>query len=106
MGRPNPYRSDGGLWKRVRKVFLANNPFCAICLRAGRHVKAVVVDHIRPHKGNVDLFLDPSNLQGLCQSCHSGAKQRAEKSGGVAYSREIGRDGWPIDPLHSANKRK
>jgi len=33
--------------------------------------KAVVVDHITPHRGNETLFWDKVNWQGLCLSCHS-----------------------------------
>jgi 5-methylcytosine-specific restriction protein A len=32
---------------------------------------AVHVDHIKPHGGDLALFWDPKNWQGLCGSCHS-----------------------------------
>ncbi|WP_220443877.1 HNH endonuclease [Pararhodobacter zhoushanensis] len=47
----------------------------------------MVVDHIRPHKGDAALFWGPGNLQCLCKACHDTIKQRqdrrAEREGGV-----------------------
>ncbi len=31
---------------------------------------ATVVDHIRPHKGNQELFWDVTNWGALCKRCH------------------------------------
>ena len=31
---------------------------------------ASVVDHIKPHKGDYDLFWDEANHQALCKRCH------------------------------------
>lgn len=61
----------------------------------------LVADHIKPHRGNWELFSDPSNLQCLCDTCHSAAKQQEERLG---YSTAIGADGWPVDDLHPANR--
>jgi hypothetical protein len=33
----------------------------------------------------------------VCKSCHDGAIQSSEELG---YDKEIGQDGWPIDPNH------
>ncbi|TPW30330.1 HNH endonuclease, partial [Martelella alba] len=41
---------------------------------------AVVVDHIRPHRGNDDLFWDRANWQPLCRHCHNSAKQAEERA--------------------------
>ncbi|MDD4570646.1 MAG: HNH endonuclease signature motif containing protein [Tepidanaerobacteraceae bacterium] len=40
------------------------------CLKAKRITPATVVDHIKPHKGDVKLFFDINNLQSLCKTCH------------------------------------
>ena len=40
------------------------------CEQQGRITPATVVDHIVPHKGNLELFWAESNLQALCKSCH------------------------------------
>jgi 5-methylcytosine-specific restriction endonuclease McrA len=84
-------------------MHLSSEPLCRMCSRLGKITPANTVDHISPHKGSWVLFTTPSNLQSLCSSCHSGPKQFIEKRG---YSKEVGRDGWPIDPLHPANKKK
>jgi 5-methylcytosine-specific restriction protein A len=34
------------------------------------------VDHIIPHRGDQRLLFDPSNLQGLCHTCHSAKTAR------------------------------
>lgn len=44
-------------------------------------IEAVIVDHIKPHKGDRTLFFDYDNTQSLCKTCHDGVKQRIEKSG-------------------------
>jgi 5-methylcytosine-specific restriction protein A len=54
----------------IREAFLAAHPLCAECLKHGRESGAVHVDHVKPHKGDADLFL-AGELQALCHSCHS-----------------------------------
>lgn len=63
-------------WRRASKSFLANNPFCVIC--AARPyplsvipVPATVVDHVKPHRGDKELFWDETNWQALCTPCHN-----------------------------------
>jgi len=36
----------------------------------GLYVKATVVDHIIPHRGDARLMWDESNYQALCKRCH------------------------------------
>jgi len=57
-------------WQRLRKRVLLKHPLCVECERHGRVTPATVVDHIVPHKGNLELFWDESNLQPLCKRCH------------------------------------
>ncbi len=45
-------------WKRLRKKVLLRQPLCVECQKAGRLTPATVVDHIKPHRGNEDLFWD------------------------------------------------
>lgn len=68
-------------WQKASKGFLAKHPFCVACLKEGKHEPATCVDHIRPHKGNKELFWDRTNWQPLCQRCHS-RKTAAEENGG------------------------
>lgn len=65
-------------WKKRRKRYLSKNPWCAECLKNKRLTYAEILDHIIPHKGDWDLFINPDNLQGLCAKCH-GLKSQKEK---------------------------
>ena len=67
-------------WKQLRVTLLKENPYCVWCLSVGRLRIAKVIDHITAHEGNLKLFLDFSNLQGLCKECH-GIKSAREKHG-------------------------
>lgn len=51
---------------------------------------SAVVDHIRPHKGNLALFWSEVNLQSVCKAWHDRDKQRME-AGDHAQAR---RDRW------------
>ena len=57
-------------WQKVRARFLKENPLCKECFNKGRIEPATVVDHIRPHKGDEELFWMYDNYQALCKSCH------------------------------------
>ena len=57
-------------WQKYRKVFLFYNPLCVICLVDGILKSSIIVDHVIPHKGNIELFRDPGNHQALCKTCH------------------------------------
>lgn len=72
-------------------------------LRRGRSGdNSAVVHHLKPHKGDPDLFYSLDNLQSLCKKHHDSDAQSVESRG---YSVEVGEDGWPIDPAHPANHR-
>jgi 5-methylcytosine-specific restriction endonuclease McrA len=62
-------------------------------MKEGRLTLSTVVDHIRPHKGDVALFWDSNNLQTLCTGCHNAGKQSIEVRG---YDKAVGMDGWPL----------
>jgi 5-methylcytosine-specific restriction endonuclease McrA len=89
-------------WQDARDYQLTMHPLCARHLKRGEVVAAAVVHHVTPHKGDEDLFFDPSNLESLCKSCHDSDAQSEERRG---YSLEIGVDGWPIDSKHPGNKQ-
>lgn len=57
-------------WRKARRVYLQMNPLCVECLKNGVLTPATVVDHIKPHKGNKELFWDKSNWQSLCKKHH------------------------------------
>lgn len=96
--QPKPY---GYRWQQARKGWLRKYPLCVRCEKTGHVEPATVVDHIVPHRGDMTLFWDRTNLQSLCTNCHSSYKQRLEKSG-----REVGCDvsGRPLDPRHHWNR--
>jgi 5-methylcytosine-specific restriction protein A len=68
-------------WRRLRKVFLVNNPICVMCETIGKFTPANVVDHIVPIRKGGE-FLEWENLQSLCASCHNSKtmKERHEHS--------------------------
>lgn len=70
-------RKRGRAAQRDRLAVIAEEPFCRLCLKQGKHVRTDVVDHIRPLAwGGSD---DRSNKQGLCDPCHD-AKSKAERA--------------------------
>ncbi len=60
----------GYKWRKESKAYLKANPLCAECERSGRITLATDVDHIIPHRGDMDLFWRRSNWQSLCSMCH------------------------------------
>nr|WP_245272486.1 HNH endonuclease signature motif containing protein [Mesorhizobium sp. LSHC414A00] len=82
------------MWQRLREHQLATEPLCRMCLRTEDVTAADVVDHITPHKGDVELFHDPSNLQSLCKHHHDSAKQMIEHGKSVV-TYDV--DGYPIE---------
>lgn len=58
-------------WKALRLRVLHNEPLCRMCTSRDLIVAAEVVDHIRPHRNDEQLFWDESNLQPLCYKCHA-----------------------------------
>jgi 5-methylcytosine-specific restriction protein A len=92
------WRGPHGARERQRR----KQPFCELCLKAGRHVPAKVVNHRIPHKGDLKLFFDPANHQSVCKPHHDGSIQSEERRG---FNGEADEDGWPTDPRHPANRR-
>ena len=71
MGRSEGIQQcEGSKWRKARERFLKCHPLCVQCQREGRLVKATVVDHIKPHRGNPILFWDERNWQPLCKHHH------------------------------------
>lgn len=81
----NPLRALYGTarWQRLRWSVLEAELFtCRMCGGSHNDTSKLVADHIRPHRGDLDLFWDRSNLQCLCKGCHDSVKQREEAAGG------------------------
>lgn len=94
------YKSEP--WQSLRRWRLSTEPLCRFCLIAGQTTEATVADHIKPHRGDMVLFLDPNNLQSLCKTCHDRHKQRAERAG---HDVRVDAEGFPIDPEHPFNAK-
>lgn len=80
-------RYDDPRWIALRDEVRLEQPFCA---HRDRHPATCTlvtddVDHIVPHDGDETLFLERTNLQGLCKSCHS-RKTMTERHRGVSIS--------------------
>lgn len=65
------------------------------------------VNHRIPHKGDWNLFIDPTNHQSVCSPCHDGPIQAEEATGKandrVGYSVATDANGLPTDPRHPFN---
>ncbi|APX83806.1 hypothetical protein BV511_03110 [Methylorubrum extorquens] len=70
-------------WQRRRAGQLRLEPLCRACKSEGLIVAATVADHVVPHRGSVVAFWC-GELQSLCTSCHSRAKQAEERALPVA----------------------
>lgn len=68
--RPAAKRGYNRRWQKARKSYLEAHPLCVMCAKQGKYVRATVVDHIIPHRGDQKLFWDQNNWQSLCKSCH------------------------------------
>ena len=66
-------------WQKYRLIFLTRNPLCVSCLSRDVYTAATVVDHIKDHKGNVNLFWNEQNHQSLCKHCHDVKTGRTSK---------------------------
>lgn len=54
-----------------------------------------MVDHIKPHKGDRELFFDKRNLQSLTKRCHDKYKQSQDR-GGKGFNQGSTETGEPI----------
>ena len=76
-------------WQRLREQVLIRDHF--ICQRTkalliGKYPapNSAVVDHIKPHRGNEELFWDMCNLQSVSKEYHDSIKQAQENADKVA----------------------
>ena len=83
-------RGYGYRWQQASKGFLRSHPLCQCpeC-REGtvRLLKADVVDHRIPHKGDMTLFWDRNNWQAMAKVCHD--KKTAREDGGFGNPRSF-----------------
>ena len=84
-------------WAKARAAFLRQHSWCVMCMRAGQPLRATVVDHIAPHRGDPKLFWAEANWQPLCKPHHDRDKQREERGS----AREDVRAMFPLPTLGS-----
>lgn len=81
--RPNSgARLYGAEWRKASADFKALHP---ICCTPGCGKPTKMVDHIKPHRGDLVLFWDRSNWQPFCWRCHS--RKTAKHDGGFGNRR-------------------
>ena len=83
-GQPDLHREwsrlyNSARWRKIRARQLRREPWCAECLRSGVHTQATDVDHIVPHRGDVERFYHGA-LQSLCHQCHASKTAREVRS--------------------------
>jgi len=79
-------------WRALRAAQFRREPHCRFCRAMGRATLATIVDHARPHRGDLGLFFDPENLVSLCKPHHDTTKQRQEHGRRTTI---IDAEGWP-----------
>ena len=77
-------RGYTGDWARASRAYRKENPLCVRCKEQGRLTPATQVDHIKPWRGDRELFWDISNWQSLCASCHSLKTNHEDRGGEVS----------------------
>lgn len=83
--RPNANaRGYGRRWQKASKAFLRAHPFAVDIFNRhnGRIYPAELVDHIIPHRGDMVLFWDANNWQGLTRADHN---RKTALEGGETY---------------------
>ena len=86
---PDVHRKYGRAWKRIRDRYASEHPFCEMCRKAGRLVRAAEVHHIKPlAEGGSHAF---SNLISLCHRCH--ARVHAQRGDYMGKNKVYGYEG-------------
>ena len=101
-------RGYGWRWQKASKAFLRANPFAVdyFGVHNGRVFPAECVDHIIPHRGDMELFWRVSNWQGLTFADH--ARKTALEDGGFGNAAKVlaGRRDQPVVALTPPQNEK
>ena len=77
--QPYPGRIKGRRLQQLRQELFSVEPFCRLCLAAGRKRIATIRDHIRPlAEGGTNAL---ANIQPLCQACSDRKSQQEAARG-------------------------
>jgi 5-methylcytosine-specific restriction endonuclease McrA len=77
-------------WQKLRQAVLVRDNYrCQKTgvLLMGRHPapNSPVVDHVKAHRGDPELFWDERNLMAVSKAYHDSVKQAEERREGVAF---------------------
>jgi 5-methylcytosine-specific restriction enzyme A len=86
-------------WRRRSKLEKAKSPLCIRCEEQGRTTPAEVSHHINSFRNIQDFLTAP--VLSLCRRCHELEHGRGDQK---HFSKEIGLDGFPVDPAHEFNR--
>lgn len=88
-------------WRKMRDQQLQREPLCTRPVHGDQVVSATIANHRIPHRGDLRLFFDPTNLQSTCKPCHDAAVQRSEARG---FDVGVDAGGRPIASDHPWNR--
>jgi len=74
---------NSSAWRRLRAVFLAENPLCVRCLAADKLTPATIAHHVVERSADPSLALDPANLEAICQAHHNAIHKTGRPPGGA-----------------------
>ena len=74
-------------WQKASAAYLVTHPIAVDIFNThgGRRLPAVIVDHIIPHRGDMKLFWDSTNWQGVTKADHD--RKTALQDGGFGRRR-------------------
>jgi 5-methylcytosine-specific restriction enzyme A len=77
--KAKPWRRfyDTAEWQALRTAQLIAEPYCERHNAKGEVIRASVVHHKTPHRGDWQLFVS-SQLESLCKRCHDSEAQTEE----------------------------
>ena len=93
-GRNKFYQSKE--WRALRLIKLTEDVYCEECLKVDLYEIATEVDHIIDIKLAPDRFMDITNLQSMCQKCHSKKTFKENKEAIIKQSYEVVNLRWKI----------
>jgi 5-methylcytosine-specific restriction protein A len=91
-------------WQRLRRLKLAVNPLCEVCLKPRRIVPAVAVDHVIAIRSHGDPYPALEGLTSCCAPCHNRKTRVTEQLGKELTVKGCDEFGYPLDPNHPWNR--
>lgn len=82
---------------RARAIHMKQHPWCEMCAKKGKWVKAEHCDHTETVRARPDLRLDPKNFVSLCAPHHD-LLTMAFDAGDLRGAVDV--NGYPLDPSH------